>query len=324
MAVNVKTLKEIAGKTEKYTSGHRACAGCGCSVEVSQVIKAVENDLVVGFATGCMEVVTTIFPYTAWNTPYIHSAFENAAATVSGVEAAYQSLKKQGKIDKNRKINFVAFGGDGGTYDIGLQSLSGAMERNHDMLYVCYDNEAYMNTGIQRSSSTPLGAATSTAPAGEVIPGKQQNRKNLTDIIAAHHIPYVAQASPHNWMDLMRKVRRGLELEGAAFINVLGTCFRGWRFPMERSIDMCRLATETCFWPLFEVEYDRWKLNYQPKEKLPITEWIKDQGRFKHLFNDKNKHIIDALQENVDRNWELLMWRTGKGECPAFAIEEKK
>ena len=324
--VNVKTLKEIADKEPKYTSGHRACAGCGCSVAVSQIIRAVEGDLVVGFATGCMEVVTTIFPYTSWNTPYIHNAFENVAATISGVETAYHSLRKQKKIDPKKKINFIAFGGDGGTYDIGLQSLSGAMERNHDMLYICYDNEAYMNTGIQRSSATPLGAAVSTAPAGEVIPGKQQNRKNLTDIIAAHHIPYVAQASPHNWMDLMRKVRRALEIEGATFINVMGTCFRGWRFPMEKSIEMARLATETCFWPLFEVEYDRWKLNYKPKEKLPITEWIKHQGRFDHLFKPEFKYMIPLLQENVDRNWELILWRTGQGECPDFAanLPEKK
>jgi len=262
--VNLKTLKEIADKEPKYTGGHRACAGCGCSVILSQVMRAVEDDVVVGCATGCMEVVTTIFPYTSWNTPYIHNAFENVAATISGAEAAYQSLKKQGKIDPDKKVKFVAFAGDGGTYDIGLQSLSGAMERNHDMLYVCYDNEAYMNTGIQRSSATPLGAAASTSPAGTVIPGKQQNRKNLTDILAAHHIPYVAQASPHNWMDLMRKVRRALEIEGSAFINVIGTCYRGWRFPMERSIEMARLATETCFWPLFEVGWSgqsRWRVS---------------------------------------------------------------
>ena len=315
-------LKELSTKEQKYTSGHRACAGCGCSVVVSQVLRAVERDVVVGFATGCMEVVSTIYPYTAWNTPYIHNAFENVAATISGAEAAYQALKKVGKIDKDHRIDFIAFGGDGGTYDIGLQSLSGAMERNHDMLYVCYDNEAYMNTGIQRSSSTPLGAATSTSPAGKVIPGKQQNRKDLTDIIAAHHIPYVAQASPHNWRDLMTKVRKGLDFEGAAFLNVMGTCFRGWRFPMELSIEMARLAVETCFWPLFEVDHDKWILNYKPKKKLPITEWMKHQGRFKHLFTPENEHIIQRLQDEVDKKWAMLLWRAGEGECPSWAVEK--
>jgi pyruvate ferredoxin oxidoreductase beta subunit len=236
--------------------------------------------------------------------PFIHTAFENSAATMSGVEAAYNSLKKQGKVTKD--LNFIAFGGDGGTYDIGFQSLSGAMERGHNMLYVCYDNEGYMNTGIQRSSSTPKGASTSTTPDGAVVPGKQQNRKDLTACIVAHNIPYVAQASVHNHLDLMKKVEKALSIKGAAFLNVLAPCHRGWRIPGDAGVEYAKLATDTCFWPLFEVENGKWTINYTPKTKLPLNDWLKGQGRFKHLFNEKNKAILDELQQNVDRRWEEI------------------
>jgi pyruvate ferredoxin oxidoreductase beta subunit len=258
-----------------------------------------------------MEVATSIYPYTAWRVPWIHNAFENSAATISGVEAAYQALRRKGKVKK--KINFIAMGGDGGTYDIGLQALSGAMERGHNMLYVCYDNEAYMNTGIQRSSATPFGAATSTSPVGKEIPGKQVPRKDLTAIMIAHHIPYVAQASVHNARDFMTKVQKALKINGATFINVLGTCHRGWRFKMEDSIEMSRLAVETCFWPLYEVENSQWKLNYKPKNRLPLDEWTKRQGRFAHLYKEENKHILEQAQKEVDEKWEELLERCGEG-----------
>ena len=303
-------LKEISKERELLAGGHRACAGCGCTVAVRQMLLAAGSDTVVGCATGCMEVATSIYPYTAWRLPWIHNAFENSAATISGVEAAYQALRRKGKID--RKINFIAMGGDGGTYDIGLQALSGAMERGHDMLYVCYDNEAYMNTGIQRSSATPFGAATSTSPAGKEIPGKQVPRKDLTAILIAHHIPYVAQASVHNARDFMTKVQKALALEGPSFINVLGTCHRGWRFKMEDSIEMSRLAVETCFWPLYEVDKGRWKLNYKPKKKLPLDEWTKRQGRFAHLYKEENKPMLEQAQEDVDERWDELVERCGQ------------
>ncbi|MCD6124371.1 pyruvate ferredoxin oxidoreductase [bacterium] len=249
MAIN---LKKMASQGDLLAPGHRACAGCAGASILRMIANTAGPNTVVGLATGCMEVVTTIYPYTAWRIPYIHNAFENVAATISGVETAYRALKKKGKIDK--KINFIAIGGDGGTYDIGLQALSGAMERGHNMLYICYDNEAYMNTGIQRSGATPYGAATSTTPAGKKIPGKRQHRKPLTEIMVAHDIPYVAQASPHNFMDFMRKVQRALEIEGPAFINVIMPCPVGWRFPENMSMDMARKAVDSCFWPLFEVE----------------------------------------------------------------------
>lgn len=303
-------LKEISKKPDLLSSGHRACAGCAGTVTLRQIVLAAEDPIVVSCATGCMEVATTIYPYTAWRVPFIHNAFENSAATMSGVETAYRALKKRGKIDK--EIKFIALGGDGGTYDIGLQSLSGAMERGHNMLYICYNNEAYMNTGIQRSSATPLGAATTTTPAGTVVPGKTQFAKDLTGIMVAHHIPYVAQASPHNYRDLMGKVRKALSKDGPAFMNVIASCHRGWRSKMDDSIEICKTAVETCFWPLFEVEDGVWKLSYKPKERLPIEEWIKVQGRFKHLLKKENKHILEALQNHVDKGWEELLVKTGE------------
>ena len=297
-------LKELATQRELLAGGHRSCPGCTAPAVLRQVLYAAGPNTVVTFATGCMEVSTTIFPYTSWRVPYFHCAFENSASTISGCEAAYQALRKKGKID--RDINFIAFGGDGGTYDIGFQALSGAMERGHKMLYICYDNEAYMNTGIQRSSSTPRGAATNTSPAGRVIPGKPQFKKDLTACVIAHNIPYVAQASPHNFRDLMTKVQKALAVDGPSFMNIFAPCHRGWRYPIEQGYQIARIATETCVWPLFEVENGSWKLNFKPKEKKPITDYLKLQGRFRHLFSPENEHIIQELQDEVDRKWAFI------------------
>ncbi len=298
-------LKELTRKQEILSSGHRLCAGCGASVAVRQILAASDDPVVVASATGCLEVATTIYPFTSWRSPFIHNAFENAAATISGVETMYQSLKKQGKIDK--EIKFIAFGGDGGTYDIGLQSLSGALERGHDFVYVCYDNEAYMNTGIQRSSATPRGAWTTTTPVGEVIPGKTQYSKDLTGIIAAHRIPYAAQASIWRWNDLIDKAHKAFYTKGPAFLNVLSPCPRGWRFSSEDTIKMSKLAVQTNFWPLYEIENGKWKLNYKPKERLPVTEWMKPQGRYKHLLTPENESLVEEIQQEIDDNWERLL-----------------
>src|SRR5512134_43411 len=216
------SLKELSKKEDRFTHGHRMCSGCGAPIVVKIALMATDYPVVISNATGCLEVSSCISEFTAWNVPWIHTAFENAAATLSGVETMYRSLRKQGKMDK--EVKFIAFGGDGGTYDIGFQSLSGAMERGHDMIYICYDNGAYMNTGIQRSSATPLGADTTTCPAGSVIPGKLRSRKNLTRIMAAHNIPYVAQASPSHWQDLFKKVQKAHEIKGPKFINVIAPC----------------------------------------------------------------------------------------------------
>ncbi len=306
-AVKPKSLKlrELAKGEVRLASGHRLCSGCGAPIVVKQVLMATDYPIIASNATGCLEVSTCIQEYTSWKIPWIHSAFENAAATISGVEAMYRSLVKQGKLE-DRNVKFVAFGGDGGTYDIGLQSLSGAMERGHDMMYICYDNGAYMNTGIQRSSATPFGANTTTCPAGDVIPGKLQQRKDLTRIMAAHGIPYVAQASPSHWMDLMKKVQKAFEIKGPKFLNVISPCNRGWRSRTNDAILLSRLAVETCYWPLYEIVNGVPRITSKPKEKKPLVDFLKPQGRFKHMFSPENEWMLKQAQEKVDSEWARL------------------
>ncbi len=299
-------LREICNREERLAPGHRMCSGCAEPIIVRQVLNSIDDPVVVCTPTGCLEITTAIFPFTSWRVPWVHSAFENAAATISGIETAYRSLKKQGKI-KDRVIKFVVFAGDGATYDIGFQWLSGALERGHQFLYICLNNEAYMNTGTQRSSATPEGAWTSTTPAGKVIPGKIQRRKDMTAIVAAHNIPYVAQASPFHWRDLMVKVKKAISKEGPSFINVLSPCPRGWRYDPKESISISRLAVETCVWPLYEVDEGKWKLNYQPTPKKPLIEWFKSQGRFSHLLTPENRHLVEKLQQQVDQDWNKLV-----------------
>jgi pyruvate ferredoxin oxidoreductase beta subunit len=301
-------LKELSKNPDRLTGGHRLCAGCGAGIVARQVLLAAGNTpLVVTSATGCLEVSTSVFPYSAWKDSFFHSAFENSAATCSGIETAYRSLKKQGKVTDD--IRFIAFGGDGGTYDIGLQSLSGAMERGHRMLYVCYNNEAYMNTGIQRSGATPQGATTTTAPAGKVKQGKEQNRKDLTEIMVAHNVPYVAQAAVGNWNDFITKVQKALAVDGPSFINVFTPCRLGWNYKPENTMDLGRLAVETCIWPLYEVENGVYKVNQKPKEKKPVADFLKTQGRFKHLFKPENASIIENVQKVTDKKWDMLLKR---------------
>jgi len=295
-------IKELSAREDRLSGGHRLCAGCGASIAVRQVLLgAGETPLVAGCATGCLEVSTTIYPYSSWKTPFIHNAFENSAATISGVEAAFKGLKAAGKIPADKRVKFVAFGGDGGTYDIGLQSLSGAMERGHDMVYVCYDNGAYMNTGIQRSSATPFGAWATTAEVGKAQQGKTQRRKDLTSIIAAHGVPYVAQASISHWKDLTNKAEKAFAVEGPAFLNILTPCPRGWRTKPESTIEIAKLAVTTGFWPLFEVEDGVWTQTVKLRERKPIEEFLKPQGRFKHLFKPENAELLASVQTEVDR-----------------------
>lgn len=298
-------LKDLSKQKELFTGGHRACAGCGAAIIARQVLMTAGPNTVVANATGCLEVVSTIFPYTAWEVPFIHSAFENAAATISGVESLYKSWVRQKKY--KREVNFIAFGGDGGTYDIGLQSLSGAAERGHNILYVCYNNEAYMNTGVQRSSATPKGADTTTAPVGKLRKGKEQYRKDLTEIMVAHKIPYVAQTITGNWRDLTSKVEKALSMEGPKFINIFQPCRLGWSYEPELTCDIGRLAADTCFWPLYEVVNGQYRITYKPKEKKLVSEWIKLQGRFRHLLKPENKALLDDIQAEIDKNWEGLL-----------------
>jgi pyruvate ferredoxin oxidoreductase beta subunit len=301
-------LKEVAKKPERLTGGHRMCAGCGAPPVIRQILRAlkVEDHAVIGGATGCLEVCTFIYPYTAWKDSFVHSAFENSAATVAGAEAAYVALKRRGKVKGDTKL--IAFGGDGGTYDIGLQSLSGAMERGHDMVYICYDNGAYMNTGIQRSSATPKYADTTTSPAGKVIPGKQQWRKDLTEIIVNHNVPYACQTlAMGNMKDIYEKAEKALYTKGAAFMNVFAPCPRGWQYNTPDLMEINRLAADSCFWPLYEVENGKYTVNYIPKTKVPVKDFLKMQGRFKHLFKAGNEHLLEEIQNEVDKRWNKLL-----------------
>ncbi len=303
-------LKRELEKKGRFAPGHRLCAGCGAAVAVNGVLRALEPEdkAVISNATGCLEVSTFMYPFTAYEDSYIHSAFENAAAMTGGVEAAYNVLKKKGKIDDTYK--FICFGGDGGTYDIGFQSLSGAMERGHDMVYVCYDNEAYMNTGTQRSSSTPRFANATTSPVGSESYGKVQNKKNLTEIIAAHNVPYAAQTTMiGDFSDLYNKAHKAIYTKGPCFLNVLSPCPRGWGYDMSDLAEMCDLAVKTCIWPLYEVEDGVWRLNYEPSKKLPIERFLERQNRFKHMFAPGNEWMIESAQLWVDSQWEKLKAR---------------
>ncbi len=309
------SLKTMMNKPERLAPGHRMCAGCGATIAVRAVLRGLhEGDhAVIGNATGCLEVSSYMYPYTAWEDSYIHNAFENAGATLSGVETAYRALRKRGRLPEGENFKFITFGGDGGTYDIGFQSLSGAMERGHDLVYVCYDNGAYMNTGIQRSSATPKFADTTTTPVGSQSNGKLQNRKDLASIIADHDVPYVAQTTlTANFKDIHRKAEKAIYTEGASFLNVMTPCPRGWRYETPKIMEICKLAVETCYWPLFEVDHGKWTLSYEPKKKLPIEDFLRSQGRFKHLFKPGNEDLIQQFQDEVDRRWEDLQFKCSR------------
>ena len=305
MAYNHK--KELS-KPERFAPGHRLCSGCGAGILCRAMTRALDEETraVIVNATGCLEVSSFLYPYTSWTDSYIHGAFENASAIGSGIEGAIKAKRRKGELGADYKI--LVIGGDGGTYDIGFQSLSGAMERGTDMTYFCYDNEAYMNTGIQRSSSTPRFASATTTPAGTVSTGKQQNKKDLTEILAAHGIPYAAQTTYiGNMRDLHEKSRRAIYTPGPAFVNVLSPCPRGWQYNTEDLALLCKLAVETCVWPMYEVIEGKWYLNYEPKKKQPVEEFMKLQGRFRHCFKPGNEWTIEEAQKYVDSKWEELL-----------------
>ncbi len=288
---------------EALASGHRACQGCGEVLALRQALKALNEDVIVVSATGCMEVITTPYPQTAWCVPWMHVAFENAAAVGSGVAAARKALLRKGRLEA-KQAKIVIMGGDGGTSDIGFQSLSGALERGHDFVYLCFDNEAYMNTGIQRSSSTPKCAWTTTCPLGDEQSGKCETKKDLVGIVVKHSIPYVATATPAHPVDLMNKVRRGAEVKGPAFIHILSPCPTGWRIPTQDIIRVAKLAVKTNIYPLYEVVDGRYILGKIATKARPVADYLKTQGRFKHLKDED----LAAIQQEVEERFKELQW----------------
>jgi pyruvate ferredoxin oxidoreductase beta subunit len=302
----------LVDKEEYFSFGHRACQGCGEALAIRLMCKALGKDTVIANATGCMEVVSSFYPTTAWRLPWIHVAFPNAASVGSGVEAGLKVLRRKGRI-ADRDVKTVAIGGDGGTVDIGFQALSGAMERGHNLLYVCFDNEAYMNTGIQRSGATPFGASTTTDPAGLASFGKKAWKKNVAEIMVAHNVPYVATACHSYPLDFMNKVKKAVKVNGPSYIHCLSVCPTGWRLPPEQCIKAGRMAIQTGIFPLYEVEDGKYRITVEiPKKLRPVEDYIKIQGRFRHLTEAEIKtfqeRVIQELNKLLDKVNCLHSW----------------
>lgn len=301
-------IPRLVEKKERFVSGHRACIGCGEALAVRLACKALGDNVIVVSATGCMEIVASQIPYTSWAVPWIHTLFENTAAVASGIESGLKAMSRKGKKDMS-DVKVVAMAGDGGTSDIGLQALSGAMERRHNLLYICFDNEAYMNTGIQRSSATPYGASTTTSPAGKQSIGQITRKKNMPAIAVAHEIPYVATACPSYFEDMMDKVRKGLATKGPAYVHVLSVCPTGWRCPTNLSIKLGRLAVQTGIFPLYEVENGEYKLSVDLPKLRPVNDYLKLQGRFRHLSEDE----MNKIQQMANADYASLKEKAHAG-----------
>jgi pyruvate ferredoxin oxidoreductase beta subunit len=305
--LNVYAVRTLTQK-EYFTPGHRACQGCAEALAVRLVAKALGRNVIVAAATGCMEIVSSPFPFTAWRVPWFHVAFENTAAVASGIESGLKVLMRKGRIPY-KKIVAIGMAGDGGTADIGLQALSGALERGHNMIYICTDNEAYMNTGIQRSSATPFGASTTTSPVGKVVMGQVTWKKNMPAIVAAHNIPYVATTCPSYPMDLVQKMKKAADIEGPAYVHILSVCPTGWRSTPENSIKLGRLAVETGVFPLYEIERGRYHLSIDFPRLRPLKEYTRLQGRFRHLTDE----MIGEIEKRVHQEYKELKAKTRKG-----------
>jgi pyruvate ferredoxin oxidoreductase beta subunit len=307
----IKNLKAFSTAAERFEGAHVLCPGCAHSIIVREVLNATNDNMVIGSSTGCLEVCTAIYPHTSWDSSWIHIGFENGSTAIAGAEAANKALRSKGRIDPNTPApKFVAFGGDGATYDIGFQWISGCFERGHNMMYVCLDNEVYANTGGQRSSSTPIGASATTSPAGSHSYGEKKHKKDMLSIMAAHGAPYVAQIAPNKWKDMVKKIQKGFEAEGPVYINAMSACTTEWKFLEHQTIEVSDLATDSLVFPLYEI-IDGRELNitYRPKNIVPVRDYLGAQGRFKHLFTPKYEHIIEEWQKRVDRDWEYLQRR---------------
>ncbi len=301
--------EKFSHEEDLFNPGHRACSGCGAALALKYATEATGPDTIVATPTGCMEVVSSPYPESAWGVSWIHDIFENAAAVAAGVETAYKSFKKRGKegyMDYD-DVNFVVLAGDGATFDIGIRSLSGMMERGHDVLYICYDNEAYMNTGIQRSGSTPMGASTTTSPAGEVSFGNDTHKKDMPAIAAAHGVEYVATSSIAYPQDYKGKIEKALEIDGPKYIQVHSPCPLGWDFESNQSVSIARLAVQTAMYPVFEMRNGEVTDVMEISDRKPVEDYLRTQGRFKHLFEKEGgEEIIEELQKYADRQAENL------------------
>ena len=307
----IKNLKSFSTSADRFEGAHLLCPGCSHSIIVREVLNATNDDLVLSTSTGCLEVSTAVYPYTSWDASWIHIGFENSSTAVAGAEAMYKALRRKGRLPQpDRKPKFVAFGGDGASYDIGFQWISGTFERGHDIMYVILDNEVYANTGGQSSSSTPIGASTATAPAGRISYGEKRHKKNMLAIMAAHGSPYVAQVAPNKWKDMVKKIQKGFETEGPVLINAMSACTTEWKFPSKDTIAVSDLAVDSLVFPLYEIVNGReLNITYRPKNIIPVRDYLAAQGRFKHLFKPENQYLIDEWQKRVDANWEYLQRR---------------
>jgi len=279
--------------------GHTGCAGCGQAIAARLVLKATGPRVIVANATGCLEVYTTTYPRSSWEVPWIHSLFENAAAVAAGMEV---TLKAMGRYEG---VKIIAQAGDGGTADIGIGCISGMFERGHDILYICYDNEGYMNTGYQRSGLTPPGARTTTSPPGRLSYGNRTRKKNMPMIAVAHGVPYVATATVSEPRDLMRKVQRALEIEGPKYLHILVPCVPGWGYESELTLEVARLAVETMLFPLIEIENGVITKVRKPKEIRPVEDYLRTQRRFAHLFRPGGEEVLEELRRIAAENSRL-------------------
>ena len=307
----IKNLKSFSTAAERFEGAHVLCPGCAHSIIVREILNATNDNLVVGASTGCLEVCTAVYPHTSWDCSWIHIGFENGSTAIAGAEAANKALRNKGRISADTpEPKFVAFGGDGSTYDIGFQWISGCFERGHNMMYVCLDNEVYANTGGQRSSSTPIGASATTTPAGSTSYGEKQHKKDMLSIMAAHGAPYVAQIAPNKWKDMVKKIQKGFAANGPVYINAMSACTTEWKFAPHQTIELSDLATDSLVFPLYEI-IDGRELNitYRPKNIVPVRDYLGAQGRFKHLFKKENEYLLDEWQKRVDRDWEYLQRR---------------
>lgn len=307
----IKNLKEFSTSADRFEGANLLCPGCAHSIIVREVLNATNDDLILSASTGCLEVCTAVYPYTSWDASWIHIGFENGSSAVAGAEAMYKALKTKGRLKQPDRVpKFVAFGGDGATYDIGFQWISGCFERGHNMMYVCLDNEVYANTGGQRSSSTPIGSSATTSPAGSTSYGEKKHKKDMMSIMAAHGAPYVAQVAPNKWKDMVAKIQKGFAAEGPVYINAMSACTTEWKFAPEDTIAVSDLAVDSLVFPLYEI-IDGRKLNitYRPKNVIPVRDYLGAQGRFKHLFTKQYDYLIDEWQKRVDKDWDYLQRR---------------